>query len=98
VAGDLRQLNLSAPEGGMDLEESRAEIALCLEALQSCQKATANQSRSSDEEMMPLTCYYTEDGRPFYPDMKREEPWLLEFDAGGSMRICNINDIPEEIF
>jgi hypothetical protein len=33
---DLRQLNLSAPEGGMDLEESRAEIALCLEALQSC--------------------------------------------------------------
>jgi hypothetical protein len=39
---DLRQLNLSALEGGMDLEESRAEIALCLEALQSCQEATAN--------------------------------------------------------
>jgi hypothetical protein len=39
-----------------------------------------------------------EDGRPFYPDMKREELWLLEFDAGGSMRIRNINDRPEEIF
>jgi hypothetical protein len=38
------------------------------------------------------------DGRPFYPDMKREEPWLLEFDAGGSMRIRNINDRPEEMF
>jgi hypothetical protein len=81
----------------MDLEESRAEIALCLEALQSCQEATANQSRSSDEEMTPLSCYYTEDGCPFYPDMKRDEPWLLEFDAGGSMRIRNINDRPEEI-
>jgi hypothetical protein len=82
----------------MDLEESRAEIALCLEALQSCQEATANHSRSSDEEMTPLTCYYTEDGHPFHPDMKREEPWLLDFDAGGSMRISNINDRPEEIF
>jgi hypothetical protein len=30
--------------------------------------------------------------------MKREEPWLLEFDAGGSMRIRNINDRPEEMF
>jgi hypothetical protein len=30
--------------------------------------------------------------------MKREEPWLLDFDAGGSMRIRNINDRPEEIF
>jgi hypothetical protein len=30
--------------------------------------------------------------------MKREEPWLLEFDVGGSMRIRNINDRPEEIF
>jgi hypothetical protein len=39
-----------------------------------------------------------EDGRPFYPDMKREEPWLLEFDAGGSMRIHNINDRPKEMF
>jgi hypothetical protein len=32
--------------------------------------------------MMPLSYYYTEEGRPFYPDMKMEEPWLLEFDAG----------------
>jgi hypothetical protein len=92
---DLRQLNLSALEGGMDLEESRAEIALCLEALQSCQEATANQSKSSDEEMMPLTFYYMENGRPFYHDMKSEEPWLLEFHTGGSMRSCNINDRPE---
>jgi hypothetical protein len=30
--------------------------------------------------------------------MKREEPWLLEFDAGGSMRIHKINDRPEEMF
>jgi hypothetical protein len=95
---DLRQLNLSPLEGGMDLEESRAEIALCLEALQSCQEATANQSRSSDDEMTPLTCYYTGDGRPLYPDMKREEPLLLEFDAGGSMHIRNINDRPKEMF
>jgi hypothetical protein len=48
--------------------------------------------------MTPLTCYYTEDGCPFYPDMKREEPWLLEFDARGSMRIRNIKDRPKEIF
>jgi hypothetical protein len=82
----------------MDLEESRAEIVLCLEALSSCQEATADQSWSSDEEMTPLACYYTEDGCPFYPDMKREEPWLLEFDAGGSMCIRYINDRPEEMF
>jgi hypothetical protein len=72
---DLRQLNLSALEGEINSAESMAEIALCLEVLQSCQEATADQSRSSDEEMTPLTYYYTEDGRPFYPDMKREEPW-----------------------
>jgi hypothetical protein len=30
--------------------------------------------------------------------MKREEPWLLEFDVGGSMHIRNINGRPEEIF
>jgi hypothetical protein len=74
---------LRAPEGEMESTESMAEYALCLEALQSCQEATADQSRSSDEEMTPLACYYTKDGRPFYPDMKREEPWLLEFDAVG---------------
>jgi hypothetical protein len=95
---DLRQMNLGAPGGEVNSVESMAEIALCLEALQSCQEATANQSSSSDEEMMPLTCYYTEDGCPFYPDMKREESWLLEFDVGGSMRICNINDSSEEMF
>jgi hypothetical protein len=39
---DFRQLNLSAPRGEMDPKESRAEIALCLEALQSCQEATAD--------------------------------------------------------
>jgi hypothetical protein len=30
--------------------------------------------------------------------MKREEPWLLEFNARGCMRIRNINDRPEEMF
>jgi hypothetical protein len=30
--------------------------------------------------------------------MKREEPWLFEFDVGGSMRIRNINDRLEEMF
>jgi hypothetical protein len=49
----------------MDSGESSAGTALCLEALQSCQEATADQSRNSDEEMTPLACYYTEDGRPF---------------------------------
>jgi hypothetical protein len=49
------------------------EIALFLEALQSCQEATADQNGSSDEEMTPLTCYYTKDGCPCYPDMKRED-------------------------
>jgi hypothetical protein len=95
---DLRQLNLSALEGEINLAKFMAEIALCLEALQSCQEATTDQSRSSDEEMTPLTYYYMEDGRPFYPDMKREEPWLLEIDAGGSMYIRNIKDRLEEMF
>jgi hypothetical protein len=45
----LRQLNLSASEGERNSAESMAEYALCLEALQSCQEATADQSRSSDE-------------------------------------------------
>jgi hypothetical protein len=33
---DLRQLNLGAPGGELNSAESMAEIALCLEALQSC--------------------------------------------------------------
>jgi hypothetical protein len=99
MVGDrLEVTKLHAPEGEMELAESMAQYALCLEALQSCEKATTDQSKSSDEEMTPLACYYTKDGRLFYPDMKREEPWLLEFDVGGSMRICNINGRPEEIF
>jgi hypothetical protein len=39
---DLRQLNLRAPEGQMESAESMIEYALCLEALQSCQEATAD--------------------------------------------------------
>jgi hypothetical protein len=58
---DFRQLNLSASGGEMDLEESREEITLCLEELQSCQEATNDQSRSNDEEMTPLACYYRMD-------------------------------------
>jgi hypothetical protein len=71
-----------------ETEESRAKYALCLEALEACQEPLVYKDWGSDIEMTPLPCYYTEDGHPYYPDMKLEdEPWVLEFDAEGSMHI-----------
>ena len=58
--------------------------------MESCRDADAD-GLTGNEEMDTVTCYYTEEGRPVYPEVK-EEPCLFEIDTSGGMHIFSMGE------
>lgn len=70
--------------------------AFCREALETCGGTEVINISDSDVDMTPIGCYYTEEGHPFYPEIK-EENSLYGVDDAGGMQIFSTGEKFEKV-
>jgi hypothetical protein len=65
--------------------------AMYREAMECCENSESVRI-DVDEDMTPVTCFYTENGCPVYPEVEERESSVIEVDTSGALHILSTGE------